>query len=884
MENRITLVGNYGNMLRETRTHSNDYLIKQLPVSTVFVDKKFKIIHASDRWVTDFNLTNSNVIGRSLFEVFTDVSKSWKKDLNRVLKGTSRLSGVENFYNTQNMEQWFEWINVPWYDEKENIIGVIIQTKDISDTIFDDIKLEKLEILLKDKSKISKIGSWEYNAVQDKLTWCKNTKIIHEIPEDFEPDIDSAINFYKEGYSRNTIAMAVDKAMSKGIAWSETLQLITAKGKEISVIAAGKPVFKEDKFLGLIGTFQDITNEVLTRVRTEEQERIFRSIFNSSYQFTGILNTQGTFLEVNNTALEFSDLRPEDIIDKKFWDAYWWPIPDSVKDGLKQIIAAAAQGEFMRSEIVVLDKNKHAVPVDFSLKPIYNEKNEVVSLLAEGRMIKEMVEARQKLKISEQKFRSLYELSPIAYILSDYETGEILDFNSSFESATAYCKEDLQNLKYADIVPDSSRHKLNNFLKEVDSKGTYGPFEHMFVKKDGTAYPVLISGSLVGNKKGRKLLWSTAQDISEVKKKEKQIREEQKLLKTLIDNLPLNVYIKDLESRKVLVNKSELAYCGRTEEMEVLGKSDHEFYDEKSAQISREEDLSVINNLSPILRKETISVKKDGTLTTFMTSKIPLIAPDGKASGLIGISMDISDLKQQEQELRDLINVTSIQNKQLVNFAHIVSHNLRSHTANFSMLLEFLAEEKDKNEQENIIKMLTEASDNLLETLDNLNEVVAISTNVNLEKIPIKINEKIAAAEQNLAAFLKKNNAQIINEIPDDTCIRVIPAYIDSIIMNFITNAVKYKHGQRDPVIKLTVSKNEKYTILSIADNGLGIDLNKYGEKLFGMYKTFHDNSDARGIGLYITKNQIEAMNGKIMACSKVGMGTTFNIYFNDKA
>ncbi len=871
-------------MLRETQTSSNDYLIKQLPVSTVFVNKKFKIIHTSDKWITYFDFTNRDVIGLSLFELFEDISKSWKKDLNNIIKGKAMLSGVENFYDAQKNEKWFEYVNVPWYDEKENIIGVIIQTKDISDTIFDDIKLEKLEILLRDKSEISKIGSWEYDAVQDKLSWCNITKRIHEVSEDFVPDIESGIKFYKEGYSRNTIAMAVDKAMTKGIAWNETLQLITAKGKEISVIAAGKPVFKDDKFLGVIGTFKDITDEVLKKVKTEEQERIFSSIFNSSYQFTGILDTEGTFLEVNDTALQFSDLRQEDIINKKFWDAYWWPIPDMVKEGLKQVIAAAAQGEFMRSEIVVLDKNKQPVPVDFSLKPIYNENDKVVSLLAEGRMIKEMVEARQKLKISEQKFRSLYELSPIAYILSDFETGEILDFNNTFETATGYCKEDMTSLRYADIIPDSSKHKLTNFLKEVDSIGAYGPFEHMFVKKDGMSYPVLISGSLVGNKKGRKLLWSTAQDISEVKKKEKQIREEQKLLKTLIDNLPLNVYIKDLESRKILVNKSELIYCGFKEESEVLGKSDYEFYDEKSALISREEDLRVINSMIPILRKETISVKKDGSITKFMTSKIPLIGPDGKASGLIGISMDISDLKQKEQELRDLINVTSIQNKQLINFAHIVSHNLRSHTANFSMLLEFLVDEEDANEQENIVKMLTEASDNLLETLDNLNEVVAISTNINLDKKPVNLNKKIAAAEKNLAAFLKKNKAKIINEIPDETYIKVIPAYIDSIIMNFITNAVKYKDDSRDPVIKLTVSENEKYTILSIEDNGLGIDLNKYGEKLFGMYKTFHDNSDARGIGLYITKNQVEAMNGKIMACSEVGKGTTFNIYFNDKA
>jgi len=883
MENRITLVGNYGNMLRETQTSSNDYLIKQLPVSTAFVDKKLKIIHASAKWITDFDFINRDIIGLSLSELFGDISKSWKKDLNSIIKGKALLSGVENFYDSQNNEKWFEWVNVPWYDDQENIIGVIIQTKDITDTIFDDVKLEKLEILLKDKSIISKIGGWEYDAVKDKLSWCKITKKLHEVPEDFEPDLESGINFYKEGYSRNTIAMAVDNAMTKGLTWKETLKLITAKGKEISVIATGKPVFKNEKFLGLIGTFKDITDEVLTKAKTEEQERIFSSIFNSSYQFTGILDTEGTFLEINDTALQFSDLKQEDIINKKFWDAYWWPIPDMVKEGLKQVVAAAAQGEFMRSEIVVLDKNKQPIPVDFSLKPIYNEDGRVVSLLAEGRMIKEMVEARQKLKISEKKFRSLYELSPIAYILSDFETGEILDYNSSFEKATAYGKEDVANLKYSDLVPDSSKHKLINFLREVDLKGTYGPFEHMFRKKDGTTYPVLISGSLVGNKKGRKLLWSTAQDISEVRKKEKQIRDEQKLLKTLIDNLPLNVYIKDLESRKVLVNKAELKYCGFKDESEVLGKNDFDFYDEKSALISREEDLSVINSLNPILGKETISVKKDGSLTKFMSSKIPLIGPDGKASGLIGISMDISDLKQQEQELRDLINVTSIQNKQLINFAHIVSHNLRSHTANFSMLLEFLVDEKDEREQENLIKMLTEASDNLLETLDNLNEVVAISTNVNLDKKPVNLNEKIVAAEKNLAAFLKKNNAKIINKIPDDTFIKVIPAYIDSILMNFITNSVKYKDDSRDPVIKLSVCKNEHYTVLSIEDNGLGIDLNKYGEKLFGMYKTFHDNSDARGIGLYITKNQVEAMNGKIMACSEVGKGTTFNIYFNDK-
>jgi signal transduction histidine kinase len=199
------------------------------------------------------------------------------------------------------------------------------------------------------------------------------------------------------------------------------------------------------------------------------------------------------------------------------------------------------------------------------------------------------------------------------------------------------------------------------------------------------------------------------------------------------------------------------------------------------------------------------------------------------------------------------------------------------------MLLDFLSAETDEKEKQKIIEMLTMASDNLLETLENLNEVVSISTNVSEKKKPVKLNEKIASVSQSLATFLKKNNAKIINQVTDDIQVTVVPAYLESILMNFITNAVKYKHPDRSPQITLETRKADNYTILSITDNGLGIDLEKHGDKLFGMYKTFHDNSEAKGIGLYITKNHIEAMEGKITTNSEVGKGTTFNIYFNEK-
>ena len=997
-------------MLNGVRASANNYLIKQLPKATAFLNKKLEIVHASDKWIAYFEFSDRNVTGKNLNQFFENTDRKWQKVLKECLKGKTSEVGIQNYIDKDQNEKWFEWINIPWYDELENVIGVIIQTEDITQRVLNELKLEKLEALFDEKAEIAKIGTWEYDAVKDNLIWCNMTKTIHEVPIDFVPSIDTAINFYKNGYSRNTISMAIDNAMREGTPWKEKLQLNTAKGNEIWIISAGRPLFKNGKFIGLLGSFQDINDQVTAEIKTrenerllktlidnlplnvfikdlesrkvlvnkseidfcgvkdeseiigkndfefydfktassfrkddlevmklqkpvlnkedvsikndgtvttfltskipllnennevegligmsidisekrkaqkdlEEKERNFRSIFNSSYQFTGILSVDGTFIEINDTALDFADLKTDDVIGKKFWDAYWWPVPDFIKDGLKQIVQAAAKGQFMRSEIMVLDKNKEQVPVDFSLKPIYNEANKVVSLLAEGRMITEMVASREKLKESEQKFRTLYELSPVSYFLYDFETGEILDFNPAFMTTTGYDKNNIAEIKCYDLLANKSERIKNEITHELESHGTFGPIEEKYVRKDGSHCPVIINKSLIVGKKERKLVWAIVQDISESEKKKRQIREEQELLRTLIDNLPLRIFIKDIESRKVLVNKAEGDFMGVDSPKELLGKNDFEFYDKEYAQIAREEDLQVMNSLKPILAKEKIILKKDGTASNFLVSKIPLKGEDGRVNGLVGIGLDISDIKQKEEELRGLINVTSLQNKKLINFAHIVSHNLRSHTANFSMLLEFLANERDDSEKQNIMKMLVEASDNLLETLDNLNEVMTISSNVNIKKTPVNLKAKIDRAEKNLSAFLKNNKATLINTIQDNVIIPVVPTYIDSILMNFITNAVKYKSSKRNPIIKLSAQRSKGYTILSIEDNGLGIDLKRYGDKLFGMYKTFHNNDDARGIGLYITKNQIEAMNGKIVVQSEVNKGSIFNIYFNE--
>jgi signal transduction histidine kinase len=98
-------------------------------------------------------------------------------------------------------------------------------------------------------------------------------------------------------------------------------------------------------------------------------------------------------------------------------------------------------------------------------------------------------------------------------------------------------------------------------------------------------------------------------------------------------------------------------------------------------------------------------------------------------------------------------------------------------------------------------------------------------------------------------------------------------------LYNLISNAIRYRHPDRKSIINIKWKKENNSNYIEISDNGIGIDLARNRNKIFGMYKTFTSNPDSRGIGLFITRNQIEAMRGRITVDSELNKGTTFKIY-----
>jgi len=229
---------------------------------------------------------------------------------------------------------------------------------------------------------------------------------------------------------------------------------------------------------------------------------------------------------------------------------------------------------------------------------------------------------------------------------------------------------------------------------------------------------------------------------------------------------------------------------------------------------------------------------------------------------------------------RKMTHKVAMQNRQLNDFANITSHNLRSPAANISSLVDIINEESTIEDYRTVFEMLKKVSVNLNETLNELIDVLHIKNNTGIEREQVSFDDMCKNICATLQGQILEKEAVITTDFGRAPFVRFPKIYVESILQNLVSNAIKYSHPDRKPKIELRTEKHSQYVTLTVKDNGLGIDLSKYGHKVFGMRQIFHRNSDAKGIGLFMTKTQVEALGGKISVESDGQSGSTFIVHF----
>jgi light-regulated signal transduction histidine kinase (bacteriophytochrome) len=236
-------------------------------------------------------------------------------------------------------------------------------------------------------------------------------------------------------------------------------------------------------------------------------------------------------------------------------------------------------------------------------------------------------------------------------------------------------------------------------------------------------------------------------------------------------------------------------------------------------------------------------------------------------------------LQNLNQELQLNTDQLRTRNAQLEDFAYIISHNLRSPLATIKSLHTFYEEEPSEENATYAMQSVKKVSDNMSETIDDLNVILKTHLVQQLPEEEVNLQELIQKETQNLAAVLEQTGAQIWSELEVST-IFMPKLYLESILHNFISNALKYRSPDREPVVIVKSWRTGKTLHLSVSDNGVGMDLEKVGNKLFGLYKVFHKTEQSKGLGLYLTQMQVKALGGTIDVESELGKGTTFTVNF----
>jgi len=458
-------------------------------------------------------------------------------------------------------------------------------------------------------------------------------------------------------------------------------------------------------------------------------------------------------------------------------------------------------------------------------------------------------------------------------------------WNKGIYGVFGYQKEDVGSTSkwwFDRIHPEDSLKmsvKLYSFLEQKTEKWQD---EYRFQCADGSYKYVFDRGFLVKDANGKPIrMIGAIQDVTKQKEEEQRLR----LLETVITQSKDAVMITDIDTSKsvipniIFVNSAFTDITGYPAD-EVIGKSPEILFGENS-------DLFEFDILRTAVQEykecfvETISYKKSGEEFWINFSMIPVTDKEGEHSHWISIQRDVTGEKEREKEREQLIRELTQNNKDLKQFSYITSHTLRAPLSNLTGLLNLIEEIPiEDSELKEIINGFSKSTHLLNETINDLVKVIIIKDNPSIQKEKLFIKDVFENVFNQLSFLISANKPILKIDLEVETIFDINKSYLESIFLNLLTNAINYREPSRQLRITIATKVEDNNIFMTFKDNGIGIDLEKNNDKIFGLYQRFHNYPESKGLGLYLVKSQVESMGGTISVDSIVGKGTTFTIVF----
>ncbi len=627
---------------------------------------------------------------------------------------------------------------------------------------------------------------------------------------------------------------------------------------------------------------QSIFRQVTERKKAEDtlrqHEAYYRALVEHGSYLKTLMSAEGLLSYVSPSITKILGFTQEACIGKSLLDIIHKEELQRMTEMMKQLMKTPGKSFYL--QLRVRHNNGTYRWCEGTMTNLLNDSH-VNALVLNLRDISEKNKTEDTLHESEQFHRVITNISTIGIVWATPDK-KIANANNSMCEMLGYTIDELKELSFTDIThPADLSADLVEMDKMLRCEMDGYRIEKRYITKDKRVIWVNLNISCSRDKLGKiQYLIGIAEDITSKKQAEEALQKSEANLRTILDNIEISYILVNKELNIVTFNN-----YASSEYTEALGKplKEGEFIGEFILDTPKETTLEIFNRAinGEDIQYETSYMRKDGSICWHARKLSPVKDGSNAIMGIVLSMRDITSTKLAELEREKMTSDIADRNKDLEQFAYIVSHNLRAPVANIMAIVDAVESCKlSPTERDEMLDGLSGSVQRLDGVIMDLNQILHTKSQLNEQKEKIYFSNLIDEIKVQVRPLVKKQNVKIVTNFNAADEIFTIKSYLYSIFYNLISNSIKFQKPGIVPVIEITSKKPGEKIVLTFKDNGLGIDLPKRKDHVFGLYKRFHTHVEGKGIGLYMCKVQVEALGGKINLKSKVNEGTTITIEF----
>ncbi|MDO1446738.1 PAS domain S-box protein [Rhodocytophaga aerolata] len=481
-------------------------------------------------------------------------------------------------------------------------------------------------------------------------------------------------------------------------------------------------------------------------------------------------------------------------------------------------------------------------------------------------------------------------------IFSMDSQGIVTSWNAGAERIKGYKEEEVIGKHFRMLFPENYQKegKPEKELEEARQKGIYKN-EDWRRKKDGSLFWAKVALTKIVDEEGKSIGFTK---VTGDRTRHRQYEEDRKQYQLILQSLPHMIFSATPEGEINWVNEWFSHYTGMQLEDGKLGWN--------------WVNLTHPDDVAPILQAWTYALstgntyrveqrvrKADGQYSTQLVVAKPIRNSHGKIVQWVGSSVDIELQKQLEashlanQLLEEKVKERAMEivakneellrtNQTLDNIVHIAAHDLRAPITNLNTLLDLLLKDGDGGKKQQLLPLISSSVERLSRTVNGLIEIIQAQHSGKRIAQVIDLHEIVDRLMQEYSEMLQASKGSIHPDFTSLPAIRHNEAYLESILRNLISNALKYRHKDRSPELHLTSQKVGEFALLTVKDNGIGMDLMRVKDKLFLPFNRFSQQAEGSGVGLHLVKNMVERNGGYITVESQPDQGSTFRIFLRE--